>query len=596
MTIDISDNNPRISYTVAESVLQTSFVVPFEFYEDEDLNVYVDDDVLKTLTTDYTTTGGSGETGTVVMNVTGATGGSTVVITRSIELERSTDFPNSGPFNIAQLNTELDKFIAIAADLKDTIDRSVSLADYQATVTLDLIPSGDKLIGWNAAGTALENKTPNTDTYITMPNSSTDNAVARFDGTGGLVLQDSALIVDDNGDITSQVDFLNGTVGVGDNDVTRGTLNVYGAATTDGGRMILYAAADQDTNNESFELAVSGEDFQISDDDSVIAAYDHSLDRWRFNSADFTLGTNDTTPGKLIVFGGGAAEAGGIVQLNAAADHDTSNEFYQLKVDEDDFAIQDAAGNDLIKLTPTTTEIANMGPTITRLTSGSSATHNLQPTTKRFRIRQVGGGGAGGGADSDANNTDVGGGGGGGAGAFAEFWVDAEGAAISSFTYTIGGGGSGNNAADGDDGGDTIYTDGTNTITSGGGEGGEAILDEANNAVAGSGAGGTSTDGSVSNIDVILAHDGARGHRALIIGSSNQATADAAGIGGNGGSSPLGSAGGGSQAETNGTSNDGADAAGFGAGGGGGATRGDASNAAGGDGAGGVMIVEEYPY
>ena len=42
MTINIAENVPRISYSVAQGITQTSFAVPFEFFDDSDLNVYVD--------------------------------------------------------------------------------------------------------------------------------------------------------------------------------------------------------------------------------------------------------------------------------------------------------------------------------------------------------------------------------------------------------------------------------------------------------------------------------------------------------------------------------------------------------------------------
>ena len=135
MTINLADNDPRASYTVAQGASQSAFTVSFEFFDDDDLNIYVDG-TLKTLTTDYTLTGGDGSTGTAnfVSPVVGATGGSTVVITRSIDLDRTTDFPSSGPFNIASLNTELDRLIAITADLKDQVDRSLKLVDYDSEV------------------------------------------------------------------------------------------------------------------------------------------------------------------------------------------------------------------------------------------------------------------------------------------------------------------------------------------------------------------------------------------------------------------------------------------------------------------------------
>ena len=158
MTINLADNSPRISYAVASGVTQTSFVVPFEFFSDGSLNVYVDT-ILQTLNTDYTVTGGDGSTGSIAMSVTGAAGGSTVVITRSITLERTSDFPTSGPFQIDALNTELDRLVAIAADLQDQTDRSLKLTDYDVSVSLAL-PEVDarkgKTLAFNESTGAVE--------------------------------------------------------------------------------------------------------------------------------------------------------------------------------------------------------------------------------------------------------------------------------------------------------------------------------------------------------------------------------------------------------------------------------------------------------
>ena len=159
MTISLSDNDPRISYTVSQGVTQTTFTVPFEFFDLDDLNVFVDG-TQKTKTTHYTlASGGSGATGSITMSVTGATGGSTVVITRAIDHERTTDFQTSGPFNIASLNTELDRFTAIAADLQDGIDRSLRLTDFDADASLtlpDVNTRKGKTLAFNASSGAVE--------------------------------------------------------------------------------------------------------------------------------------------------------------------------------------------------------------------------------------------------------------------------------------------------------------------------------------------------------------------------------------------------------------------------------------------------------
>ena len=94
MTIALSANTPRISYTVSQGVTQTSFAVPFVFFTaSTDLNVFVDNvertfDASTSNTSLYTVSGGDGSTGTVTTSVTGASGGSTVIITRSIPLAR----------------------------------------------------------------------------------------------------------------------------------------------------------------------------------------------------------------------------------------------------------------------------------------------------------------------------------------------------------------------------------------------------------------------------------------------------------------------------------------------------------------------------
>lgn len=152
MTINLSDNSPRISYTVAAGVTQSSFTVPFDFFEEGDVNVYVDG-VLKTITTDYTVSGGSGTGGTVTMSVTGISGGSSVVITRSIPLERTTDFPTSGPFDVTSLNEELDRITAINADLNDEVGRSLRLTDADAAANLTIpLSRANKVLAFDSNG------------------------------------------------------------------------------------------------------------------------------------------------------------------------------------------------------------------------------------------------------------------------------------------------------------------------------------------------------------------------------------------------------------------------------------------------------------
>ena len=166
MTISLSDNSPRANYTVNEGATQATFTVPFEFFDDDDLNVYVDG-TKKTLTTHYTTSDDSGNSqshtsgtdGFVQMTtgnaVTGASGGSSVVIPRDIDLDRTTDFPTSGPFDVATLNTELDRMIAIAADIDDAANRALILSDFDTTASLilpNIATRANKQLGFDGSG------------------------------------------------------------------------------------------------------------------------------------------------------------------------------------------------------------------------------------------------------------------------------------------------------------------------------------------------------------------------------------------------------------------------------------------------------------
>ena len=165
MTIALSANTPRVSYTVNEGASQTSFTVPFVFFTaSTDLNVFVDNtartfDASTSNTSQYTVSGGNGSTGSITTSVTGATGGSTVVITRAVPLSRTTDFPSSGAFEVAKLNTELDTVTAIQSDFNDAASRGVRLQDSDTAVSMELPLLASRkgtVLGFNASTGAAE--------------------------------------------------------------------------------------------------------------------------------------------------------------------------------------------------------------------------------------------------------------------------------------------------------------------------------------------------------------------------------------------------------------------------------------------------------
>jgi hypothetical protein len=121
MSITISDTSPRVQYTATSG--QTTFSIPFEFFDDDDIVVIntnaggVDTTLTKAATpsdaSQYSVSG-AGETGGGSITLgAGATLNDIYTIYRDLPIARSTDFPNSGTFPIETLNTELDKIVAM---------------------------------------------------------------------------------------------------------------------------------------------------------------------------------------------------------------------------------------------------------------------------------------------------------------------------------------------------------------------------------------------------------------------------------------------------------------------------------------------------
>ena len=157
MTIDVSNNNPRVEYSVASGSSQTVFTVPFDFFEDSDVTIYVNGS-LKTLGSDYTLSGGDGSTGTATF-LSSVSGPATVVVARHVSLERVTDFVAGQEISRAALNTQLDTIVAQIADLDDKVDRTLHITDYEVNPGTAL-PSIDarkgRVIAFNSNTGAIE--------------------------------------------------------------------------------------------------------------------------------------------------------------------------------------------------------------------------------------------------------------------------------------------------------------------------------------------------------------------------------------------------------------------------------------------------------
>ena len=151
--VTIPDTAPRVQYTVG-GTSTTNFTIPFAYFADSDIKVYVGS-TLKTLSTDYTITGTAvdeGYSGGTVVLGTGVTN-TTVTVIRDVPVKRITDFPTNGPFNITQLNTELDSLTAQMQQEETGHELFLRIAEYDTYTDLTLPVKADRagtVLGFNA--------------------------------------------------------------------------------------------------------------------------------------------------------------------------------------------------------------------------------------------------------------------------------------------------------------------------------------------------------------------------------------------------------------------------------------------------------------
>lgn len=175
----VSTTSGRVAYTGNGST--QNFAVTFEFNVAADLKVY-QNGTLKTLTTHYTVSGGSGSTGTVSF-ITAPANGQSVVILDDPAVTQATDYTPNDPFPAESHERALDKLTRLARRLKDRLDRAFTLADSDTSGASVALPSPTSLgiIGWNLSADALVNYDAES---LTGSIASIDWLVDQFSGTG----------------------------------------------------------------------------------------------------------------------------------------------------------------------------------------------------------------------------------------------------------------------------------------------------------------------------------------------------------------------------------------------------------------------------
>jgi len=113
----------------APSSPQTVFTIPFQFFADADIKVTKEDPpgtlVDFAIITDFTVQGtpidGGFDGGTITL-VTSITTPVKLKIFREVAIDRATNFPSTGPFDIDALNVQLNKLTAIEQQILNEVD------------------------------------------------------------------------------------------------------------------------------------------------------------------------------------------------------------------------------------------------------------------------------------------------------------------------------------------------------------------------------------------------------------------------------------------------------------------------------------------
>ena len=200
MTIASAQNTGRQVFTASGG--QTAFNITFEFFAIDDLKVYKNNvlatyNANPTTTTTYKVTASNSSsdsayefgTGATITFGSGLTANDKVVVVRRITIERTTDFPVNGAFDVTALNTELDKAVAIFSDNKDQITRSIRLTDGDDTSPTLSIPAtrADKILSFDGSGNVSVSSQPIAGGVTVSTLSPGASATASYNTTTGVL-------------------------------------------------------------------------------------------------------------------------------------------------------------------------------------------------------------------------------------------------------------------------------------------------------------------------------------------------------------------------------------------------------------------------
>ena len=142
-------------------------------------------------------------------------------------------------------------------------------------------------------------------------------------------------------------DFTGGQVSVGVDDSVRGTLTLYGDNGESHGRALFYKGADYDDTIEYYRVEAGNFGFSMGPDSGANhMSYLDASGSWDFLGGNVNVGIDDVTKGLVNIYGS-AEEFGGELRFYNPADYDSTNEYWNFDLVEDEFSLNTSGGKTL---------------------------------------------------------------------------------------------------------------------------------------------------------------------------------------------------------------------------------------------------------
>lgn len=142
--------------TYTGNAVTTAFNTLFQFIDYDDIKVYIQG-TLKTITTDYTVSGGNGSTGTVTF-VTAPANNAAIVLQRLVDYVQETDYADFDGNPAITTETQFDLVVMQIQQLRESSNRALFLPVGTSGVNTELTLTGNEgsYIRYNSAGDAFE--------------------------------------------------------------------------------------------------------------------------------------------------------------------------------------------------------------------------------------------------------------------------------------------------------------------------------------------------------------------------------------------------------------------------------------------------------